>query len=114
MAARIKVSEEQAQRIVMLRDKEGFSFHTIAKIEGISRTGCQYVWHKHHNTEVYQAKLRHSSEKQRQIREEKGPAPKVESQEMRKIYAKDYEGADIRRLWNVLQGTTAIERGLYE
>lgn len=114
MANYSKVTPEMVERIVMYRDKEKFSWYTIAQLENITRTGAQYIWNKHHNTDLYQTKLRYSSKQQKRMREGKDVIPPFESQELTRLYKKDFEGADLRRLWKVLQGTTAIERGCYD
>ena len=108
MPAYSKVTPEMAERIVMYRDKEGFTWKFIGELENITRTGAQYVYHKTKDTDLYRDKLRHSSKKQKQIREGKKVSPPYESQELGRLYAKDFEGADIRRLWKVLQGTSKL------
>ena len=105
-----KVTPEMAERIVMYRDKEGFSWHLIAKLENITRTGAQYVYNKHLNTELYQNKLRYSSKQQKRLREGKKVAPPFESQEMSRLYAKDFEGAaDYRKAFSLVFGTSKLE-----
>ena len=108
MPAYSKVTPEMAERIVMYRDKEGFTWKFIGELENITRTGAQYVYHKAKDTDLYRNKLRFSSKQQARIRASKEPKPPFESQELGRLYAKDFEGADIRRLWKVLQGTSKL------
>lgn len=110
MANYSKVTPEMADRIVMYRDQEGFTWHFIAELENITRSGAQYVYHKQKDTDLYRNKLRHSSKRQKQIREGRKVSPPYESQEMSRLYAKDFEGAaDYHKAFSLVFGTSKLE-----
>lgn len=98
---------EQLEQLLYLRDVEGHSFDHIARITGIERSTVSNTWHRHHNTKQYQDQRERRLARQAEIAEAKA-ANGFGHREMNKLLRKEFEGADVRRLWKVLQGTSKL------
>ena len=94
---------EDLELLLRLRDEEGFSFSHIGRIMGLERNTVSNTWHRHHQTEMYLAAQERRMERMAQKAE-----ADAGRRQINKLYEKEFYGADIRRLWHVLQGTSKL------